>query len=170
MPVSRQLLKPVSLSFILFTFALALTVALIPWGPTLRAILPDFVALLLFYWCMYQSRRVGVGWAFWLGIVLDIADGNVFGQHGIAYCLTAWAVLVRHRQLGMFPLWQQALYIGPLLLVNQLIMLLVRLATGSAFPGWIIFVGALSGTVCWPLLCQLLQLQQRAHKRAEIQS
>ncbi|MGQ5522613.1 rod shape-determining protein MreD [Chitinimonas sp. PSY-7] len=170
MPVSRQLLKPVSLGFILFTIVVALTTALIPWGPTVRAILPDAVALVLFYWCMYQSRRVGIGWAFWLGIVLDIADGNVFGQHGIAYCLTAWFVLARHRQLGMFPLWQQALYIGPLLFANQLIMLVVRMLTGSAFPGWFIFIGALTGAVCWPLLSQLLQMQQRTEKRAEIQS
>ncbi|PHV12640.1 rod shape-determining protein MreD [Chitinimonas sp. BJB300] len=170
MPVSRQLLKPVSLGFILFTIVVALTTALIPWGPTVRAILPDGVALVLFYWCMYQSRRVGMGWAFWLGIVLDIADGNVFGQHGIAYCLTAWFVLARHRQLGMFPLWQQALYIGPLLFASQLIMLVVRMATGSAFPGWFIFIGALTGAVFWPLLSQLLQMQQRTEKRAEIQS
>jgi len=170
MPVSRQLLKHVSFSFILFTFVVAVTTALIPWGSTIRAVLPDFVALVLFYWCMYQSRRIGIGWAFWLGIVLDIADGNVFGQHALAYCLTAWFVLARHRQLGMFPLWQQALYIGPLLFANQAIMLLVRLATGSAFPGWYILIGALTGAIFWPLLTLILQLQQRSEKRAEIQS
>lgn len=170
MPVSRQLLKPVSLSFILFTFALALTTALIPWGPTVRAILPDFVALVLIYWAMYQPRRVALGWAFWLGLILDIGDGNVFGQHGIAYCLTIWFVLARHRQLAMFPLWHQALYIGPLLFANQLIMFVLRLATGSGFPGWYIFIGALSGALFWPLLTQLLLLQQRTVKRPEIQS
>ncbi|GLR12525.1 rod shape-determining protein MreD [Chitinimonas viridis] len=170
MPVSSQLLKPVKRSFIVFTFIVALTLALIPWGPMVRAFLPDFVALTLLYWCMNQPRHVGVGWAFWLAMLLDIADGNVFGQHGLAYCATSWFVLGRHRQLGMFPLWQQALYVAPLLLANQLIMLLVRMATGSGFPGWSYFVGTLSGALLWPLLSQLLQAPQRVDKPAEIQS
>lgn len=170
MPVSSQLLKPVKLRFILFTFIVAMTLALIPWGPMVRALLPDFVALTLLYWCMNQPRHVGVGWAFWIGVVLDIADGNVFGQHGLAFCLTSWFVMARHRQLGMFPIWQQALYIGPLLLINQIVMLLVRLATGSAFPGWTYFLGVISGALCWPLMSQLFQMPQRVDKPVEIQS
>ncbi|QDQ26830.1 rod shape-determining protein MreD [Chitinimonas arctica] len=170
MPVSSQLLKPVKLRFILFSFGLALTMALIPWGATARALLPDFVALTLLYWCMNQPRHVGVGWAFWLGLLMDIADGNVFGQHGLAFCLTSWFVTAKHRQLGMFPIWQQALYVAPLLLANQCIMLVVRLATGSAFPGWSYFLGTLAGTLCWPLLSQVFQLPQRVDKAAEIQS
>lgn len=170
MPVSSQLLKPVKRGFIFFTFVVAMTLALIPWGQFARAVLPDFIALVLLYWCMNQPRHVGVGWAFWLGILLDIADGNVFGQHGLAYCTTTWFAMARHRQLAMFPLWQQALYIGPLLLANQLIMLMVRLATGSAFPGWEYFLGAATGALCWAWMSQLLQMPQRVDKPAEIQS
>ncbi|MBV8657893.1 MAG: rod shape-determining protein MreD [Burkholderiales bacterium] len=170
MPVSRQLLKPVTLRFILFTFAVALALAMIPWGPVVRAVLPDFVGLVLIYWCMNQPRHVGVGWAFWLGIILDIADGNVFGQHGLAYCFTSWLVLGRHRQLGMFPLWQQALYVAPVLFVNQGIMVLVRLGTDHVFPGWSFFAGSATGALLWPLMTQLFQIPQRVEKPAEIES
>jgi rod shape-determining protein MreD len=169
MPVSSQLLKPVRLRFILFTFLIALGLALIPWGPMMRAVLPDFIALVLLYWCLNQPRHVGVGWAFWLGIVLDIADGNVFGQHGLAYCFTGYLALSRRRRVGMLPLWQQALYVAPLLLINQGIMVLVRLAADRVFPGWTFFIGALTGAVLWPLMSQLLQIPQRADNPVEIE-
>ncbi|WP_269531583.1 rod shape-determining protein MreD [Chitinimonas sp. BJYL2] len=170
MPVSSQLLKPVKPGFIVFSFIVAVTLTLIPWGPWWRALLPDFVALTLFYWAMNQPRHVSVGWAFWLGLILDIGDGNVFGQHGLAYCTTTWLISARHRQLGMFPLWQQALYIGPLLLTNQLIMLGVRALTGSAFPGWSYFVGAITGALLWAPVSHLLLAPQRIDKPTEIQS
>lgn len=169
MPVSSQLLKPVRLRFIVFTFIIAFALALIPWGPTVRSCLPDFVALVLFYWCLNQSRQVGVGWAFWLGILLDIADGNVFGQHSLAYCIASYMVLSRNRRLGFLPLWQQALQIVPMLFLSQLIMVLVRLATDRVFPGWGFFIGAGTGALLWPPMSQLFQIPQRTDKPAEIE-
>ncbi|MFC4160425.1 rod shape-determining protein MreD [Chitinimonas lacunae] len=168
MPVSRQLLKPVKLSFIVLTFLVGLVLDLVPWGPGMRQMLPDSIALLLLYWCMNQPSHVGVGWAFWLGLTLDLADGNTFGQHSLAYVASCYLVLSRHRQLAMFPLWQQAIYIAPLLLLNQAIMVAVRLVTGAPFPGWSYFVGPLIGMLAWPLLSYLLQIPQRKEKPAEL--
>lgn len=164
MPVSRELLKPVGPGFIIFTMLIGLLLALIPWQPVARAILPDAVMLLLLYWAMNQPRHVGVGWAFVMGIVLDIADGNAFGQHGLAYCLSTYLVLSRHRQLAMFPLWQQSLYIGPLLLVAQVTMVLARMLIGDPFPGWSYFCGSITGTLLWPAMSKLLQIPQRKEK------
>ena len=161
MPVSRELLKPVSPGFIVFSFAFALLTALIPWGRTVQFILPDTVALLLLYWSMNQPRHVGIGWAFVMGLVLDIADGNLFGQHGMAYCLATYLMLIRHRQLAMFPLWQQSLYVGPLLLIAQAVMLVTRLLLGDPFPGWLYFMGSLVGALIWPAFSWLLQIPQR---------
>ena len=169
MPLSRQILKPVRLRFVLLTFVIALALQSIPWGTAARDLLPDFVALLLLYWCMNQPRVVGVGWAFWLGIMLDIVDRNVFGQHSLAYCLTSWLVLSRQRQLAMFPMTQQVLYIAPLLLANQVIMVLVRLAIDHVFPGWLFFIGSFTGALLWPLFSQLLQIPQRVEKPVEIE-
>ena len=134
MPVSRQLLKPAGIGFILTSVVVSLILALIPWGPGARVILPDFVAVVLVYWCMNQPRHVGIAWAFWLGLVLDIADGNVIGQHSLAYCFCCWLVLSRQRRLGNFPLWQQALYVLPVMLSSQVVMVLVRLAIDRVFP------------------------------------
>jgi rod shape-determining protein MreD len=96
-------------------------------------------------------------------------DRNVFGQHSLAYCLTGWLVLSRQRQLAMFPMTQQVLYIAPLLLVNQVIMVVVRLAIDHVFPGWLFFIGSFTGALLWPLMSQLLQIPQRVEKPVEIE-
>lgn len=168
MPVTRELLKPVSPGFIIFTFVVGVMSALIPWPPTVRSIMPDAVPLLLLYWSMSQPRYVGVGTAFFLGLVLDIADGNAFGQHGIAYCMATYLALSRHRQLAMFPLWHQALYIGPLLLMIQCVTVVSHLAMGDAFPGWLYFFASLSGALLWPGLSRLLQFPQRKTTPVEL--
>ncbi|MDK2124959.1 rod shape-determining protein MreD [Parachitinimonas caeni] len=170
MPVTRELLKPVKTSFIIFSFIVALLFNLIPF-PFSHGnlfVLPDLVALLLLYWGMHQPRKVGVGTAFWLGLALDIADANVFGQHSLAYCLTTYVVASRRRQLAVFPLWQQALYMLGLLLLNQFIMQLVRKILGAPFIGWGYFVGCFIAALLWPLITRLLQHPQRKESPSEL--
>jgi rod shape-determining protein MreD len=169
MPVTQQLLKPVRLRFILFTFFLGLILAFIPWDGLLQRALPDFVALLLLYWGINHPRRVGVGWAFTLGLMLDIADGTLFGQHGVAYCLTTYIALSRGRQLAVMPLGQQAMHVCVLLLLNQGLMAGISMLAGGAFPGWAYFLNALTGALIWWPMSQLLLIPQRTEKPTEIQ-
>lgn len=170
MPVLHQLLKPVRLSFVISSLIAALLLNFIPWSGTLYLLLPDFVGLVLLYWLMNQPKLVNLSWCFLLGLLLDIANANVFGQHSLAYCFSGYLVLIRHRQLAMFAFGLQALYVGGLLLINQLIMLMIRLLSHTAvFPGWLYFANAIIGALIWPLLSQLLQLPQRAtDKSAEL--
>ena len=50
---------------------------------------PDFLALVLLYWCIQEPRYVGVGTAWAVGLVMDVADATVFGQHALAYAVLA---------------------------------------------------------------------------------
>jgi rod shape-determining protein MreD len=43
----------------------------------------------------------------------------------------------------------------------------VRVASGSAFPGWPIFVGPIFGALLWPLVTWLLLLPQRRAQREQ---
>ena len=161
MPVTRQLLRPVRLTFILFSFVLALLINQLPWGSDLGAFSPDCVAILLLYWTLNQPRRVGVGAAFLLGLMMDVGDGNVLGQHALAYTVIAYIALSRQRLIAVFPFWQQALVVLGLLLTGQLIMLLLQLSLGAAMVGWSYFAGCLLGAVLWVPLCNLMLSHQR---------
>ncbi|WP_028456731.1 rod shape-determining protein MreD [Chitinilyticum litopenaei] len=161
MPISTQLLRPVRFGFILLTFIVALLVNLAPWQAALAGLTPDFVALMIVYWALHQPRRIGVGWAFALGLLMDVADANYLGQHALAYSLIAYATLARQRQFALFPFWQQALVTLMLLLASQAVMLLVRLAIGDSFPGPGYFAGPLIAAVLWTPLSNLMLMHQR---------
>jgi len=57
----------------------------LPWQGIWLAIRPDFVAVVLLYWCMHKPLRVGIGLSWVVGIFADVADANLFGQHALAY-------------------------------------------------------------------------------------
>lgn len=161
MPVSRQILRPVSAGLIIFSFMLALLINLLPWQAAVSDLAPDFVAMLLIYWALNQPRRVGVGAGFVLGVLMDVGDGAVLGQHALAYVIIAFLSLWRQRQVAVAPFWQQALGALALLLLSQLIMQTVRSALGASFAGWGYFAGPVLAAVLWVPLSNLMLLHQR---------
>jgi len=163
---SRRILLPARPWFILFSLVLALLLNMIPLGDFPG--LPDWVALVLTFWCIHQPLKVGMGSAFILGILMDVADGSVMGQHAFAYVLLAFASAGLSRRILWFPLSYQAIHVLLLLLLTQLMMLVVRMVAGGAFPGVLWFVSAVTGGLLWyPITFLLLLPQYRPVERDE---
>jgi rod shape-determining protein MreD len=160
--MARQvILLPVRTGFIALTLVTALMLNLLPWSGAALWIKPDFVALVVLYWCIEQPRKIGFVAAWLLGLFMDVADGTLFGQHALAYSILAYAGIVLNRRVRMFPGSAQALHIVPLLLMNDLIVLAVRAAGGADFPGFQYFIGSFVGGLLWVPLGMLLKLPQR---------
>ena len=157
----EEILRQVNPWFILLTFFLALLANLVPASGLVLAVRPDFLALVILYWCIQEPRYVGVGVAWMLGLVMDVADATVFGQHALAYAVLAYAAEYFRRRVLRFPLWQQAPQVAVLLLMCSALVLLVRAVGGAALPGWIYLAPPLVGALLWPLLSVLLQWPQR---------
>jgi rod shape-determining protein MreD len=157
----EEILLPVKATFIVLTLFAALLFNLLPWSGVGLWLRPDAVALVLLYWCIEQPRRVGFFAAWSLGLLVDVADGALFGQHALAYTLLAYAGIVLHRRVRMFPLGMQVLHVIPLLLLNDSIILLLRMAAGAEFPGIPYFFGAVIGGLLWAPISVLLKLPQR---------
>jgi rod shape-determining protein MreD len=155
---SRRILLPVRAWFIVATLALALFLNLIPLGRS--NFLPDWVALILAFWCIREPLKVSMGAAFLFGLLMDVADASIMGQHTFAYVLLAFAAGGLSRRVLWFPLFEQALHILPLLLGVQIVMLVIRLAAGDEFPGLLWFVGSFVGAALWYPLTYLLLLPQ----------
>src|SRR5215468_3168534 len=69
-PVAQRILLPVRASTILGSLALALLADFLPWRNV--ALVPDFVALVLVFWCVRQPRLVGLGAGWLLGLLIDV--------------------------------------------------------------------------------------------------
>lgn len=154
----QQILLPVKPALIVFTLTFALLLNLLPISGYARWVRPDFLALVILYWTVHQPHRFGMGMAFALGLVMDVAVGVLLGQYALAYSLLAFAGFMLHRRLRMFGLAEQLWQVLPLLLAAQVVLLLAGMAKGAGFPGWQYFLGGLVGGLLWPLLSVALRL------------
>ena len=157
----QEILLPVRAGFIALTLIAALMLNLLPWSGAWLWIKPDFVALVVLYWCIEQPRKVGFISAWMMGLFMDVADGTLFGQHALAYSILAYAGIVLHRRVRMFSGTPQAVHVLVLLLMNDLIVLAIRLAAGADFPGLQYFIGSFVGAALWLPLGALLKLPLR---------
>lgn len=155
---SSRILLPVKQGFILLSLVMALLLDLMPLG-RLPGV-PDWVALVLAFWSVREPLRIGMTTAFLLGIVMDVADASLMGQHALAYVLVAYGASRLSRRILWFSLPQQALHILPLLLLMQLVILIVRLIAGAEFPGWSYFLSSVTAALLWTPLTFLLLLPQ----------
>ena len=160
----EEILRPVRPWFIGVTLALALLGNLLPVSGVALVLKPDFVALVLLYWCIQESRFVGVGIAWWIGLVMDVGDGTLFGQHALAYAFLAYAAEYFRRRVLRFPLWQQAAQVAVLLSLCAGLVLLVRYVGGAPLPRWTYAVPPLVGALLWPVVTLGLQWSQRPQR------
>lgn len=154
-----QLLLPVNPLFIGATLLAALAVELVPLGR--QPAMPDLLALALVFWNVHQPRRVGIGLAFAFGLVMDVHDGSVLGQHALAYTLLSFFAVTIHRRLLWFSVPAQALQILPLFLAAHLVSLVVRMIAGGMFPGWDLLLAPVLEALLWPLVTWVLLAPQR---------
>jgi len=157
----QEILLPVRAGFIALSLIAALMLNLLPWSGALLWIKPDFVALVVLYWCIEQPRKVGFFSAWMMGLFMDVADGTLFGQHALAYSILAYAGIVLHRRVQMFSGTPQVVHVLLLLLMNDLIVLAIRKVAGADFPGLQYFLGSFVAAALWLPLGALLKLLLR---------
>lgn len=155
----EALLLPANPWFIGLSLLLALAVNLLPMGR--MPAMPDLLALALVFWAVHQPRRVGIVVAFAFGVVMDVHQGALLGQHALAYALMCFGAVAMHRRLLWFGLASQMLQVLPLFLLAQLVMLLVGLVSGGMFPGWSMWLAPLAQALLWPMATLLLLAPQR---------
>ena len=156
---SDQLLLPANPFFIGFTLLVALAFNLLPLGRV--PAMPDLLAVALVFWNVHQPRRVGVGLAFLFGLMMDVHQGALFGQHALAYTLLSFVAITIHRRLLWFGVVEQALQIVPVFYAAHGVALAVRMLAGDMFPGWGILVAPALEALLWPLATLLLLAPQR---------
>jgi rod shape-determining protein MreD len=156
---SDQLLLPVNPFFIALTLLGAVLLEMLPGGRHPAA--PDLLALVLVFWNVHQPRRVGVGVAFAFGLVMDIHQGAVLGQHALAYTLLSYLAITVHRRVLWFSLPAQALHVLPVFFAAHAVAMVARLAAGGMFPGWTVLLAPVFEALLWPVVVLLLLAPQR---------
>ena len=142
---------------ILITFIVALVLTILPlpdWGRYLR---PDWVGLVLIYWCMALPDRVGVSTGWFAGLMVDLVTGALLGQHALSLTILAYLTLRLHQRIRLFPVLQQAFTVMVLLILHQLIALWVSRIIGRPGVPWYFWSPSLLGMILWPVVYALLR-------------
>ncbi len=123
---------------------------------------PEWVLLFVFYWTMALPYRIGLGFAWLAGLLLDVLEGGMLGLNALTLMLVAYIALSLHQRLRMYTPIQQS---GVVLIVSLLALLLAHwlqvvtgqiVATDSAY-----LFAALSSAAIWPVLFSLLRSLRR---------
>ena len=121
---------------------------------------PDVLALALVFWVIHQPLRVGVGTAFVFGLLMDVHQGALLGQHALAYTTLSFFAITISRRLLWYSIPSQALQIFPLLAGAHAVQLAVRLLAGHAFPGWGFVMAPFIEALLWPVVTLILLAPQ----------
>jgi rod shape-determining protein MreD len=155
---SRRILLPANAGFIALSLFVALMLNLVPTGRIPGV--PDWVALVLAFWCVREPLKLGMGAGFIAGLIMDVAQAAVLGQHALAYVVLCFLASSLSRRILWFPLFQQALQVLPMLLLAQALMVAARLIGGAPFPGWAYFLSSFTATLLWIPVNYLLLMPQ----------
>ncbi len=135
---------------------LALLLGLMPMPPALAPLRPYWLALVLAYWVLEEPEQAGLGFAFCVGLIADLAFGGLLGEQALRLTIFAFILQRFRARMRFFPLSQQALAIGGLLLNDRFVAAAVHLAFGAPTLPASFWLAPLVGMLLWPPLFLLL--------------
>ena len=159
MPRGQPLLLPVNPWFIALTILLALMLNMLPLG---RGVwLPDMLLLVLVFWGVHEPGKVGMAWAFVLGLAMDVHQSSLLGQHALVYSAVMYGVLLLRRRILWLGVLAQAVQVLPLFMAADVVQMLMRMLLRGGFAGWGFITPSLWCALLWPVISWLLLLPQR---------
>ncbi len=134
----------------------AVALSALPLPDMLQPVRPPLAAMTVIYWSMMWPQRFGLGSAWVVGLLLDILQGTLLGQHAIALAIIAYLTLKFHLQIRIFPLWQLTVTVFALLAIDSLIVLLIDGYAGNPLGGLARWSQVLTGAILWPIVMALM--------------
>ncbi len=151
-------------SVIVLSFIIALALHMLPlpdWAEPLR---PDWLVLVLVYWCIAIPERVGVVTGWLAGLLLDVANGALLGQNALILAIVAYLALRLHQRIRVFPLWQQSVSVMLLVTLHLMLVLWIKGILGQSIETWAYWLSAPSSLLAWPLVYLTLRQLRRAYQ------
>lgn len=146
---------------ILFTLLIAIMASIMPLPLSVDAFRPDWVLIVLMYWCMALPGRVNIITAWVMGFLLDVLLGSVLGVHAAAMAIAVYIVAENFQKIRNFSIWQQALITGVLAALYHLVVFwLLRFLIDATFLTSYLYP-VISTIILWPWVFYLLRKVRR---------
>jgi rod shape-determining protein MreD len=125
-------------------FGLVLTV--LPLPDYIDVFRPPFLVLVVLYWSVAAPRAGGIGLGWFSGLVLDVFQGPVLGEHAFALAAVTYVFVREHQKIRSKPGFQQAIIAGCAVAAYDVLLFLVDEYTGhpiTSYWRWVNILGAI---------------------------
>ena len=147
------------------TFVIAFVLVILPlpdWAGPMR---PEWVTMVTLYWCLAIPRVFGVGTAWLIGLILDVALGSLLGQHALGLSIISYVACRMHLQIRLSPLGQQTAMISVFLVVKQTLVLWIYGIIGRLPDDLLLYyVPSLMALMLWPWAFIILRDVRRRYR------
>jgi rod shape-determining protein MreD len=143
--------------FIVLTFLIALMLDVLPLPGWVIWLRPQWTLLVLIYWVMALPSAVGIISAFSVGILLDLLNNTLLGEHAFAMVIIAYVVIKLHKLIRVYPLLQQMLVVFVFVLLYQLIIFGIQGIIGQLPHTFLYWLTVFISTILWPWVFVLLR-------------
>ncbi len=154
------------LSFIIIAASLiaAMMLNMMPLPDGIQWLRPEWVLMVTVYWVLALPYRVSVAFAWIIGLLLDALYGTLLGEHALALVLVAYIAAKFHRQVRVFPLWQQAMFMMFVVFAYQAILVWLQGLNGEHLLSMWYWLGAITSGLFWPFVFLTLRDCRRRFK------
>jgi len=151
-------------SWVIFlSFFVAYLLAIVPFPEWAMNYRPQWVAMVLIYWAMALPYRIGIGFAWVAGLLMDILEGSLLGLNALALAIIAYITLSLHQRLRMFSSLQQSGIVLALVGLHLMMTHWMKIAAEQAVNSNLLFLlGALSSAFIWPWMFLVLRQMRRS--------
>ena len=145
----------------LFTTLIGLVLTVLPlpfYGDVLR---PPFLVLVVLYWSVAAPRAGGIGLGWFAGLVLDVFQGPVLGEHAFALAAVTYVFVREHQKIRSKPGFQQAIIAGCALAAYDVLLFLVDEYTGHPITSYWRWAHIVTGGIIWPAGAAIIGYRER---------
>ncbi|MGU9958294.1 MAG: rod shape-determining protein MreD [Arenicellales bacterium WSBS_2016_MAG_OTU3] len=144
-----------------FTFVVALGLTAIPLPDWMLRFRPDWVALTLIYWCLAAPARVGVGYGWVAGLMLDAIQLGLLGKNALAKTVVAYLISQKYLRMRVFPMLQQVLIVFLVLSIDLAVVTWIQSISQKAQADFVYWTQTLASMMAWPLVFFILRAVKR---------
>ena len=141
---------------VILTLIVGLMLTMMPLPDLLDPFRPDWLALLVIFWAMQLPRTWSIGTAWIVGLILDVSQGTLLGQHALAFCVVAFMTVRFHLLMRVFPLPQLSATVFGLLAVYQFLLFWTNGVAGIHAASTVYWGPVVTSALIWPLLFMVL--------------
>ena len=125
---------------------------------------PPWVLITLIYWVMFNPKRINVGVAFLLGLLVDGMSDSLLGIHAFAFVCITYLMCDWRRPLRKLSRTQQSIMVFALACAYQFILFVLQAMMGSTPWGWHFWLPSLLTLPLWFLLSPLFSRYCAQHQ------